>query len=367
MRLISSSFPILEKSKKYSSPYGYLAAIHKERIAHEKLLSYGGGVFECKLFVYLMRLDFKILSFLFTVLSVFVGACVPQQQNAWESTTPSARFVDAETLLYAQGRWDLVEDQDALTPEQQHLRARRQVDPSHPSKTRNYTSKAVEADVNEEVHFRVLRLKDGRYEPLSDVNAAEQTRAKNAYRAIAPKPAHKPFSKEKSVIVASKSHTPQKKVVKDPKIVKPSKVINTQEVSNNARTASKPKKIEWSFFSRPSVMPADFTVTSVRMGEHPGKTRFVLDVSGSVKFETRLDNKGRMFFVTLPATAWKAQDEKMLKDHALIKGYAVRRTSNGKSILAVGLKKDAELVFSTLYGPNKTYTNYRVVFDLRAL
>jgi len=49
-------------------------------------------------------------------------------------------------------------------------------------------------------------------------------------------------------------------------------------------------------------------VETVRIGNHGGKTRIVLDLSGPVDFDYRISEHGKAIVVRLPEVTWKARD-----------------------------------------------------------
>jgi hypothetical protein len=106
------------------------------------------------------------------------------------------------------------------------------------------------------------------------------------------------------------------------------------------------------------------SVTGIRVGEHPGKVRIVLDLSGASNFSAEIDNNEKVLLVDLPNTAWTTDMEKVFKN-PLVKAYIAQKNENGVT-LAVKLAAPAKLVMSTKLPPNQTY-GHRIALDVGAL
>jgi hypothetical protein len=110
-----------------------------------------------------MTMKRNILVLLLSVSAVGLWACGGQTQTSENQQDgygggQGSTFNSSEDLLAAEGSFSMVEAGSHSNPLQEHLQARVQVDPSQPSKSKNYTSSASESTVSEEAHFRVLRL-----------------------------------------------------------------------------------------------------------------------------------------------------------------------------------------------------------------
>lgn len=107
-------------------------------------------------------------------------------------------------------------------------------------------------------------------------------------------------------------------------------------------------------------------VVDLRMGEHPGKTRLVLDLTGASGFSYDMNNKDHVLFVELPGAGWAGQREKIMGNHPLIAGYMAQPAGARGSTLAIKLKKNTKVVFSSALPPNEV-RGHRIVLDLTAL
>jgi len=105
-------------------------------------------------------------------------------------------------------------------------------------------------------------------------------------------------------------------------------------------------------------------VSAVRIGEHTGKTRLVLDLDGAVpQWSIDLDNAEKILTLDLPGTNWKTADLGSITSSPLISSWAWQKKPDGGSILAVQLKSPAKVLSS---GKMKADGKYpaRLVLDL---
>ena len=207
-----------------------------------------------------------------------------------------------EDLLEAEGSYTLVEDDKNLTPEQQHMKARRQVNPNK-IKGNRYTSRGTP---KEEEHYRVLRVANG----------------------------DKGFKEAKPQFVGSYSGVKPEKKPPPPR----RKAVPVPSLSGKT------------------------VVRDFRVGQHPGKTRFVLDLTGPSGFSYDLNNDKGYLLVRLPDAEWATDEKKVFASHPLIKGYSVRKTKKGALVL-IALKKTAVLKGSAALKPDGK-KGHRIYFDV---
>jgi hypothetical protein len=112
------------------------------------------------------------------------------------------------------------------------------------------------------------------------------------------------------------------------------------------------------------VAAGSVSVTGVRIGHHPGKTRLVLDLDAQDRFEYALENEKSVLLVTLHGTQWAAANREEFGNDPLIEGYEVRPVPDG-TVLAVRLKAPARLVMAAAFQPAQG-RGHRIVFDLTA-
>lgn len=240
----------------------------------------------------------------------------------------------SETLLDAEGQYELVEEKGEGSPLENHMRTRDKVEPSKISKSKSYTKNVRNAHVDEDVHYRVLKLQKDIASLRSDLeNIVPQLRTP-----YPPEPGHKP---EFKTAAATQKEDPVQ-VVKAPKL--------------------KPKPVKKT--SAKKVSSADVIVTALRTGEHPGKTRLVLDVSGESQYEAALDNEQRVLVIDLPRTEWNAAQSKSFGKHGLLKRYQVQSRGDGSRLL-IELKKAVTIPTNLALKPNRQ-RGHRIVLDLAA-
>jgi hypothetical protein len=194
----------------------------------------------------------------------------------------SRKTESPETLLESDGRWEMVEVEEASDPLKQHMQARRQVDPTKTSNSHDYTLKANAQTMRARPHSRILHM-ERRPETLGDIQAA------------------------------------------------------------SGETGA--------------------GVLSVRIGEHPGKTRIVLDLDGVSPFRHDLDRNENVLIITLPEAVWKTSSQKDFSAHPLLGSYRTQPGKNGGTVLVLRFKKPVRLAAATALGPGGAAA-YRILFDI---
>ena len=115
----------------------------------------------------------------------------------------------------------------------------------------------------------------------------------------------------------------------------------------------------------PPVAPSEAEVFGLRVGEHPAKTRIVLDVSKKVSYGLDLDTEEKILVVELPETGWGAPETKTFgKDSPLLSSYKASPSNGGKgTLLILQLKKDARLLSESIIKAEQG-NGARIVIDL---
>ncbi len=109
---------------------------------------------------------------------------------------------------------------------------------------------------------------------------------------------------------------------------------------------------------------AGITVSAIRVGEHPGKTRIVLDVTGKADFSADLDNGEKILVVELPGAGWNAVKKDSFATSPLLASYEVNPGNGGKgSLLVIKLKADAALLYKGTM-PADSGKGVKIVIDL---
>lgn len=106
-------------------------------------------------------------------------------------------------------------------------------------------------------------------------------------------------------------------------------------------------------------------VYNLRVGEHPDKTRIVLDVNEKVSFNTDLDNGEKILLVELPSTQWSTSPSKTYGKKSLLTSYKTSTVNQGSgSLLILELKSTASILNSSII-PGKEGKGKRIVIDIK--
>ena len=234
-----------------------------------------------------------------------VDGCSPG--GSYSASTSDYGPLKSENILVADGDLNAAEDGGRLSPLEAHLRARQQVDPTNMQSTK-YTSQGHAP--HEETHFRVVRIDE-------DENSAPPPvpgRKKN------PQHVKKMMPAKADLIVA-----------------------DIHPAAGDAAGA--------------------VAVTGLRVGDHPGKTRLVLDLSGPSGYSYKIDNDRHVLHIELPGTVWNAETQKMFNGNPLMEGYTANSLPSGGTALDIELKRSSKLLASVALKPNETY-GHRIYFDV---
>lgn len=114
----------------------------------------------------------------------------------------------------------------------------------------------------------------------------------------------------------------------------------------------------------PTKAAAGSSVTAIRFGEHPGKTRIVLDLSAATTYNADLDNGEKILVIDLPGASWGTAMEKTLSGSPFIASYKVNPGANGTgSLLVIKLKADAALLYKGVMKADSG-TGSKIVIDI---
>ncbi len=278
--------------------------------------------------------------------------------HSYARGTKMVRASSAENLLKAEGGMfrmvEVEEKSDAeISPLEAHMRARKNV---HPTETKVASAYTKRYDPNGEViHMRTLRL-----EPLNGVQGGVPEPIQYARADITVIPRSKPdFSGSvptETKTASSKYPTPGRK----PDMTRIASVDTARKAKKTP--AKKPAKIA---ASRKLQTKDGLTVASVRFGEHPGKTRMVIDLTTKGGFSHKLSDENRLLAIQIPGAAWDAGLEAKILQHPLIMGYRAQSDKDGTR-LSLKLKKPGRVIWSAALRPDHGKGD-RLVFDLAAL
>ena len=122
------------------------------------------------------------------------------------------------------------------------------------------------------------------------------------------------------------------------------------------------KKSSYRKKSAPPVQGGVASVFDVRTGEHPGKTRIVLDTNTNTNYSVDIDNNESIMIVDLPNTSWDAPRSKSFPKSSVVSSYNVEQSGNGH-LMVVQLKKNARLSYNKSLPSNKGIGR-RIVLDI---
>lgn len=106
--------------------------------------------------------------------------------------------------------------------------------------------------------------------------------------------------------------------------------------------------------------------SGLRLGEHPGKTRIVIDMSGTPAYKHDLDNAEKIFMIELPNTAWAGPATQSFSS-PLIQSYTAQpMDNNGGTRIVLVLKKSASVSYQDTLKPANDSPYHRLVIDLTA-
>lgn len=312
----------------------------------------------------------------------------------------------SEHLLVADGPMTLVEEEKQINPVDQHMAARKQVNPTFDDSVK-YTSNADDMKTDEPVHFRVLKLERqmsdlqgdfgkllkplkkvvssdnelndtiGQIEMHQQVAAAEHLSMYDAPAAPMP-PMGNDMVMPADLPEATNAPEPLGHAdVPPPPPVKPEATIAAPEIADAPPVVPPEKSADASGVTEekpaapvvaaaePVASTSGTNVSGIRVGEHPGKVRIVLDLTGPAKFTADVDNGEKLLLVDLPDAGWSTDMAQALKS-PLVKGYSAQKNASGGTTLAIELAGPSKLLMATALAPNQTY-GHRIALDVGSL
>lgn len=105
------------------------------------------------------------------------------------------------------------------------------------------------------------------------------------------------------------------------------------------------------------------TIRQLRIGEHPEKTRIVMDATAGLDFNIHNENQGRVLIVDLPAAGWDTAASMPAANSPLIESYQSQPDGNGGTRLFLSLKKDVRVLWAEALAPVGD-KGHRIVIDL---
>lgn len=116
--------------------------------------------------------------------------------------------------------------------------------------------------------------------------------------------------------------------------------------------------------SAPTQSSSGLGVSDLRLGEHPGKTRLVFDVTGMTTFRADLDNAEKILIVEIDKAAWNSAAAKTLSS-PMVQSYSTQALDGGNGVRVIlVLKKNASISSQSMLKPEGAQSNHRLVIDL---
>lgn len=119
------------------------------------------------------------------------------------------------------------------------------------------------------------------------------------------------------------------------------------------------------FFLWPAGAHAAVTVTDARLGVHPAKTRFVVDLTGKVNYRIFSLRDPYRLVIDLPEVIWKMPFQSGQRSGGDVSNIRYNLFKKGTSRIVLDLAQPMQVVSSFILPPGGTST-YRLVIDLRA-
>lgn len=252
------------------------------------------------------------------------------------------RVDSSEALLRAEGSWKVVEKDVEKNPEIMHDVAKASVNVNSMRKDLKYASQ-VRKDLKRDSNFRLLVLERQMQDVNYDLGTLIPGRKLKRYDSYASLGLPEP--------IPSKEETIENIIEKVKAERKPVEKAAPKKVAHKQPTLSGP-----------------MAVKRLRMGQHPGKTRLVLDLNKKPSFSYDLDNSEKLLLVDIPGARWDAVAKKSLAKHPLIVAYSTHDNGSGGTMLVLELKKPVQVTMSTAMKPNPKAGGYhRIVMDIAKL
>lgn len=106
-------------------------------------------------------------------------------------------------------------------------------------------------------------------------------------------------------------------------------------------------------------------IKAVRFGEHPDKTRIVLDVSDKIAFDYDIDNGEQILMLELGAD-WGGDEQHNVSGSDMVSAYSAMPDGQGGTRVAIQLKKAGQISWAQ-YIPPAAGKNHRIVLDVTSM
>jgi len=107
-------------------------------------------------------------------------------------------------------------------------------------------------------------------------------------------------------------------------------------------------------------------VEAVRLGEYPNKTRLVFDLDRPAEFNFDVNNAQNLLVIRLPGTGWSTSTEYVFGGSKMLRAYAAKDAASGGSVVVVKLRGPAKVIASAKLGKNAA-GKHRIFLDVAPL
>jgi N-acetylmuramoyl-L-alanine amidase len=266
-----------------------------------------------------------------------LGACSQsaQMQNANRAAAEDERGED----LVVADQGGLKGDESQLSPLEAHLRARQKVNPNNTTSPSPYTRKGHLP--NGEVNFSTTRVAENQAPLLDELDGV-------------PIPGHKP--EQAAPVAPSPEFTPAQELPRMAGVQVEPSALETADIDPASGQAQESRSL-------PAYPKGGAQVQDVRLGDHPGKTRLVLDLSSASGFASSVDNNAMILSIELPSAGWDTALQRTFGGHPLFQSYKVISMPSGGTRIEIVLKQPVRVITSMALKPNEIYGD-RIFFDV---
>lgn len=319
-------------------------------------------------------------------------ASVQEGDQGGPSASRSSRRISSEKLLDADGHYNIVEQGRSYDPAEAHKKARENVNTRRRGTDRSLSPHfEPDAKSGQDGKLRVLRVggrNDGTKTAFDDDETIHST---GFIKRVAPiflakdkrphvdqetgfvTPPRKPISeksKDASLSVSQLEDNVEYENVQAviipprlPDFRKNSPVIDVASRQNNDRTIVITEK---KVFNKNDIEQERVSAVKLRAGDHPQKTRFVVEVESQIPYKVAIDPIRNVLQLKLENVEWQAPLRGKLGETKLLGGYVARLRGNNEVLLEVRLKSKARIIDSMILEPNRR-SKHRIVVDLQKI